>query len=70
MICFYIHTADFLVCGTAASWYFRKESPYADASRRYFKHMGSVCKGSFFMALVGFIKFLYELLAPDEKTNH
>lgn len=32
--------------------------------------MGSVCKGSFFMALVGFIKFMYELLAPDEKKNH
>lgn len=27
--------------------------------------MGSVCCGSFFVALIGFIKIMYELLAPE-----
>ena len=32
--------------------------------------MGSVAMGSFFMALIGFMKFLYELLAPDSSKEH
>ena len=67
---FFIHTSNFLVCGTATSWYFRKESPYGDTSARYRgKHIGSVCKGSFLLAVIGFVKFMYALLAPDEKKE-
>jgi hypothetical protein len=25
---FFIHTSNFLVCGTAASWYYKRENPY------------------------------------------
>ncbi len=32
--------------------------------------MGSVAMGSFFLALIGFIKFMYTMLAPDENTEH
>jgi hypothetical protein len=31
--------------------------------------MGSVCFGAFFKALLGFIKFLYELLTPEEAKD-
>lgn len=31
--------------------------------------MGSVCVGSFFKALIGFIKFLYEILTPEKSDN-
>lgn len=31
--------------------------------------MGSVAMGSFFMAVLGFIKFLYELLKTEEQPN-
>ena len=32
--------------------------------------MGSVCKGSFLLALIGFIKLVYTLLAPDPDKQH
>ena len=35
-----------------------------------FKHMGSVCCGSFFLALIGFIKLVYTLFAPDADKQH
>ena len=64
-IFFLIETSSFLITGTAASWYYRRDSPYGETSERYrSKHMGSVCLGSFFKALIGFIKFMYELLTP------
>lgn len=71
VIFFLIHTDKFLINGTAASWYFQREAPYGETSKRYRgKHMGSVCKGSFFFALVGFIKVMYTLLAPEENKEH
>ena len=37
---------------------------------RYFGyHLGSVCMGSFLMALFGFFKFLNEMLAPKEEES-
>ena len=61
-----IHTSDFLITGTACGWYYQEETPYRDTAKRYmFKHMGSVCCGSFFLALIGFIKLIYTLFAPD-----
>jgi hypothetical protein len=64
-IFFLIETSSFLIIGTAASWYYKRESPYSETSERYrWKHMGSVCLGAFFKALLGFIKFMYELLTP------
>jgi hypothetical protein len=63
---FFINTSNFLVSGTAASWYFKREHPYSETSERYRgKHIGSVCKGSFILAVIGLIKFIYVLLAPD-----
>ena len=51
-VTFLIETGSFLIGGTAVGWYFRREDPYTEASARYrWKHMGSVAKGSFFMAL-------------------
>lgn len=32
--------------------------------------MGSVCHGSFWLALIGFIKFMYTMLAPDDNEDH
>lgn len=67
---FLIETSSFLVTGAAASWYYKRDSPYGEASERYrWKHMGSVCFGSFFKALIGFIKFLYELLTPEKQDD-
>jgi hypothetical protein len=31
--------------------------------------MGSVCVGAFFKALIGFIKFVYELLTPEKADD-
>jgi len=28
IIFFLVHTSDFLICGTAASWYFQRPTPY------------------------------------------
>ena len=66
-----ISASEFLIGGTASGWYFKQESPYCDTSRRFFgKHMGSVCAGSFLLALIGFIKLVYTLLAPDPDKEH
>jgi hypothetical protein len=65
-IFFMIHTNEFLITGSASSWYYSQESPLYSTMHRYFgKHMGSVCVGSFLVALVGFIKLVYTMLAPD-----
>ena len=64
---FLVETGSFIVGGAAVSWYFKRESPYSEASERYrAKHIGSVALGSFFLALLGFLKLLYELLTPEE----
>ena len=66
-IFFLIETSSFLVIGTSASCYYGRDSPYSETSSRYFwKHMGSVIMGAFFKALIGFIKFMYELLTPEK----
>ena len=31
--------------------------------------MGSVCFGAFFKALIGFLKFMYEMLTPEEAKD-
>ena len=63
---FLVETGDFIVAGAACSWYFQRESPYSESSDRYRKfHIGSVALGSFFLALLGFLKFLYELLTVN-----
>jgi hypothetical protein len=67
---FFIETGSFIIGGAATSWYFKRATPYADASARYRKkHIGSVVLGSFFMALFGFLKFLYELVTPEQKEG-
>lgn len=54
------------MAGAATSWYFTREDPYSESQRRYRSfHIGSVAMGSFFMALFGFIRFMYELLTPE-----
>lgn len=69
MICFLVETGDFLVSGAATSWYYTRANPFGESVTRYSRfHIGSVAMGSFFMALFGFLRFLYELLVP-EKTE-
>ncbi len=69
-IFFLIETSSFLIIGTAASWYYKRESPYSETSERYrWKHMGSVAIGAFFKALIGFIKFMYEVLTPEDAKD-
>ena len=64
---FLVETGDFIVAGAATSWYFTREHPYSESQHRYRNfHIGSVALGSFFMALFAFIKFMYELLVPEE----
>ena len=71
IVFFMISASEFLIGGTATGWYFKQDSPYCDTSRRFLgKHMGSVCAGSFLLALIGFIKLVYTLLAPDPKQEH
>lgn len=65
VVCFLVETGDFLIAGTTTSWYYQRESPFIESIGRYKGyHIGSVALGSFFMALFGFIRFMYELLAP------
>ena len=65
---FLIETGSFIIGGAAVSWYYKQDSPYGQASERYRKkHIGSVCLGSFLMALLGILKFLYELITPEQK---
>ncbi len=60
---FLVETNDFIISGTATGWYFEQEKPFSDSFTRYRKfHIGSVCAGSFLLALLGFIKFLYDVL--------
>lgn len=67
---FLIETGSFIIGGAAVSWYYKRDSPYGEASARYRKkHMGSVSLGSFFMALLGIIKFIYELVTPEQKEG-
>jgi hypothetical protein len=62
---FFVQSGDFLVAGTVTSWYFLRDEPYKESLKRYFNfHIGSVCMGSFLIALFGFIKFLNEILSP------
>jgi hypothetical protein len=69
-ILFLVDTGNFLIGGAACSWYYDKPESYTDASARYrTKHIGSVCVGSFFTALLGFIKFIYELLTPEVENG-
>jgi len=71
IIFYMIGASEFLICGTACEWYFQSETPFRSTIKRYFgKHVGSVCAGSFLLALIGFIKLLYTLLAPDPDQNH
>lgn len=66
-IFFLVETGDFIVAGAATSWYFERSSPYSESQHRYRNfHIGSVAMGSFFMALFGFIRFMYELLSPED----
>lgn len=67
VVCFLIETNDFIVSGAATSWYFQRQSPYSESTYRYRRfHIGSVALGSFFMALFGFLRFIYELLTPEK----
>jgi hypothetical protein len=73
---FFIETGAFIIGGAATTWYYNKDkkdlqtTPYSDASARYRKkHIGSVVLGSFFMALFGLLKFLYELVTPEQKEG-
>jgi len=67
---FFVQTGDFLVSGTVTSWYFLREDPYKESIKRYLGfHIGSVCFGSFMIALFGFLKFLNELLSPKEEDS-
>ena len=66
LIFFMVSVSEFLIGGTACGWYYSQETPFKDTNKRFFgKHMGSVCVGSFLLALLGFIKLVYTLLAPD-----
>lgn len=67
---FLVESGDFIISGAACSWYFRRDEPYVQSNSRFLNfHVGSVCMGSFFLALFGFSKFLYELLAPEEQKD-
>lgn len=67
MVCFFIETNDFIMSGTATSWYFKRSSPLSESFHRFWRyHIGSVAFASFIMALVGFIKFMFELLVPEK----
>lgn len=71
IVFFMIHSSEFLICGTASSWYYQRDRPYSETSHRFLgKHLGSVCMGSFILALIGFIKLVYTLLAPDPAKEH
>ena len=62
---FLIETSSFIIGGAATSWYFNHEEPYSEASQRYRKkHIGSVIKGAFLLALLGIIRIIYEALVP------
>lgn len=71
-IVFYmISSSEFLIGGTASGWYFSQNAPYCDTQKRFLgKHMGSVAAGSFLLALIGFIKLVYTLLAPNPGKEH
>ena len=71
-IVFYmISSSEFLIGGTASGWYFNQDAPYCDTQKRFLgKHMGSVGAGSFLLALIGFIKLIYTLLAPNPLKQH
>lgn len=67
---FLIETGSFIIGGTAVSWYYKRESAYSEASARYRKkHIGSVTVGAFFLALLGLIKFIYDLVTPEQKEG-
>lgn len=67
---FLIETGSFIIGGAAVSWYYKRDAPYGEASARYRKkHIGSVVLGAFFMALLGIIKFIYELVTPEQKEG-
>jgi hypothetical protein len=67
---FLIESGSFIVGGAAVSWYYKRDNPYGESSERYRKrHIGSVTLGSFFMALLGIIKFVYELITPEQKEG-
>jgi hypothetical protein len=67
---FLIETGSFIIGGAAVSWYYKRDAPYGEASARYRKkHIGSVILGAFFMALLGIIKFIYELVTPEQKEG-
>lgn len=67
---FLIETGSFIIGGAAVSWYYKRDAPYGEASARYRKkHIGSVVLGAFFMALLGLIKFIYELVTPEQKEG-
>ena len=63
---FLIETSTFIVGGTATDWYYKRESPYTDASLRYRKkHMGSVIFGAFLLIIFGILRLIYEALYPQ-----
>lgn len=67
---FLIETGSFIIGGAAVSWYYKRDAPYGEASARYRKkHIGSVVLGAFFMALLGLLKFLYEIVTPEQKEG-
>mgnify|MGYP000845395375 CR=1 FL=1 len=66
VLLFFIETSNFIIGGAATSWYYRHESPYAQASERYRKkHIGSVAYGAFMLSLLGLIRIIYEILVPQ-----
>ena len=65
-----METSKFIVAGAATSWYFQDPSPLASSISRYLiYHMGSVCIGSFLVALFGLLKIIYNLITPDTSVK-
>lgn len=70
VLLFFIETSNFIIGGTAVSWYYKSERPYPEASERYLKkHIGSVCAGSFMLALLGVVRMAYHILVPQKESD-
>jgi hypothetical protein len=78
-ISFFICVQQFMIAATACQWYFTgqgeemSDSPYTASVWRSFKwamwwHCGSVAFGSFIIAVVTFIRIVFEYLAQSYET--
>ena len=49
-----IHSGTFIVSGTIVNWSFQRDKCYTYSYRTFFaSHLGSICAGSFLVALLG-----------------